>query len=115
MREIKFRVFNTITKKMWEWNEMKNGCFSIHYRSPRDIWMQFTGLLDKNGKEIFEGDILKGRKTGCDVRLFTVSWGRDIAGFIPFASYDTDCDQYFEIETCEVIGNIYENPELLNK
>lgn len=70
--------------------------------------MQFTGLLDRNGKEIYEGDILEGGSPiDGDPRRWTVKWystnlnaGWDF-GYMPAMNY------------CEVIGNIHENPELL--
>jgi len=74
------------------------------------VVMQFTGLLDKNGKEIYEGDIVRefwnGNPDPCCVQV--VEWddnessGPRVVGF-----YLQDGDEY------EVIGNIYENPELL--
>lgn len=78
------------------------------------VLMQSTGLVDKNGKEIFEGDILdyKGRKA-------LVRWHGSYASFIyrfvdELQKRNTEWKPlYLAYMKCEIIGNIYENPELL--
>ena len=75
--------------------------------------MQSTGLKDKNGKEIFEGDIVdyKGRKA-------LVSWHGSYASFIyrfvdELQKRNAEWNPlYLAYMRCEIIGNIYENPEL---
>lgn len=70
--------------------------------------MQFTSLLDKNGKEIYEGDII--RTTGSGINK-TVTWNERMACFgFGDGSYFNELHRATSIE---VIGNIYENPELI--
>lgn len=77
--------------------------------------MQYTGLHDKNGKEIWEGDILQ-----IDVDKAWVMWNDKYGYFqlVPIGDYYFDSDvigQALEYTKPEVIGNIYENKELLNE
>lgn len=72
------------------------------------VIMQFTGLLDKNEKEIYEGDILKTRGGV----ILKVEWDIMSAGFCIHNGYKFYKD-YMEQDT-EIIGNIYKNPKLLN-
>jgi len=86
--------------------------------------MQFTGLHDKNGKEIFEGDLLLNPKaTGKDVIPRKVVWA-DMAmanGWsAPFirshwAWNYSNVSLGTVADNCEIIGNIYENPELIKE
>lgn len=90
--------------------------------------MQFTGLHDKNGKEIYEGDIF-GAEDECLVILWSDGWAKFQVHIYGFDTYhnegggeevntkrtvlSTDDIEPFELEQYEIIGNIYENPELL--
>jgi hypothetical protein len=140
MREIKFRVWHkgSVVEVVkdgkptqfflpphmeYYFNPVMHGEFNIFDFSFLELWekggyvpMQFSGLHDKNGKEIYEGDIVE------------MDWGLSIerreivfqpgAGFgfkhCPDACdiFITDLDQY---RSAFIIGNIYENPELLEK
>ena len=85
----------------------------ILFDQERIKWVEFTGLLDKNGKEIYEGDIVKFISRGMDF-LGAVIWPRDIE---PIGEFSKKYEHmiYFPTyqENCEVIGNIYENANLI--
>lgn len=86
------------------------GTDDINWDSPDLIWQQYTGLKDKQGKEIYEGDVLGweyySEQTLCK-RSSIVRWNDNISGF--------DLGLFDKPSFCEekVIGNIYENPELV--
>lgn len=96
-----------------DWREFENG---ETYNGA--VLMQSTGLKDKNGSEIFEGDIVK-YKAGCNTFTEEVAYDKNFAGFgvrdananiiFTFGELAEDID----LHSLEVIGNIYENPELL--
>lgn len=82
---------------------------------------QFTGLLDKNGKEIYEGDIIRGNCGHGEVRHL-ISFYDMTASFVAEILPDNDINDYCTASQIwilkyskEVIGNIHDNPELLNK
>lgn len=109
-REHKYRVWNT------RWNKMEdapitnhsmdtlNNVFEVYKTDKEHILMQYTGLKDKNGKEIYEGDIMISEFSSEKV---IVEW-KDLgdAG----ATYGVGFNAY---EGDEVIGDIYSNPELI--
>lgn len=69
--------------------------------------MQSTGLKDKNGKEIFEGDVVKCNGLLGTIESFKAMW---ICSFVKYNNYQK---VGFFAQEIEVVGNIYENPELL--
>lgn len=80
---------------------------------------QFTGLLDKNGKEIYEGDIIRGNCGNGEVRHL-ISFYDMIASFVAEMLPDNDISDYCSLSQIwilkynkEVIGNIHDNPNLL--
>lgn len=75
--------------------------------------MQSTGLLDKNGKEVFVGDIVKCTR-GCHHEVYLEKeYGGTFFGGMPAIYLKGIKEGYAWMEAEEIIGNIYENPELL--
>lgn len=96
MRNYEFRTWNTETKEM----EYGTG----HY-SDSGIVMQYTGLKDKNGVKIFEGDLFRGKK---DSPFHEV----DELGFVNFHEWYGYSWGYWNLRSIEVLGNVHENPEI---
>lgn len=112
MREIKFRAWHTSSKEMIYEDEDAPGevFYWKHEGQPIEI-MQFTGLKDKNCVEIYEGDIV--RWPHLSISGGEVYFNTDEACFaVRHRQHD---DESWLDKGCEVIGNIYENLELLRE
>lgn len=127
MREIKFRAWHKLNKKfisfyqsgiyMWENGQIYADGMNV---TDRIVLLQYTGLKDKNGKEIYDGSFFRNKwKVGhetlhqvyyCDEELAFMSLTKLDGEFIKesLAGYAIDHD-------IEVIGNIFDNPELLEE
>ena len=115
MREIKFRAWDKENKTMVNSGGSIKALANIEGYIEHDfVLTQYTGLKDKNGKEIYEGDVLqiplqwwhdKWHMNSKAKRRITV----EEFGIVPFHNGDWSVGH----EECEIIGNIYENPELV--
>lgn len=120
----KFRVYDKVKKHMSEVEAIvytENKVYPFYSKAVRryipfkeSVLMQSTGLFDEYGKEIFDGDILHTP----DNELAKVFWNDDLAGwFVDFLYEIAELSEVADIQSsrsiCKIIGNIYENPELL--
>ena len=134
MREIKFRqplFLNGKFHKFHYWGFLREDEFAgvvPPIDEAKKNSQEYTGLKDKDGKEIYEGDIIKEQVNQCvwfylittvgslGNNLFAVTKWRNftvVDGETIMGSYFEDGNWNYISSTCEVIGNIYENPELL--
>jgi len=121
MREIKFRAWDLAIKRLGlvdclVWGESGQITANIVYVDEQVTTtypelMQFTNLIDKNGKEIYEGDIIKRSLIDFNYsKSFVVAWDSRNACFRL-----ENGPALFHDDNDEIIGNIYENPELLKE
>ena len=132
MREIKFRAYDTHTKtmlpvvdiikftKIEDVNILRTGAYGVSVCvpfQPSIKLMQYTGLKDKNGKEIYEGDIVaeKGHYVKSDRLVYQkIQWKENYSCWLR-GEYQRLTPKNIKTYQIEVIGNIYDNPDLLKE
>jgi hypothetical protein len=114
-KEIKFRAWDIDEKRMYQ-----NSINYAFWRVVADwkhtpVVMQYTGLHDHNGVEIYEGDIARRTDLPLDRSVGKVVYVNDTGIYAASFVLELPDGSYVSLHTkhCEVIGNIYENPELL--
>lgn len=101
-----------VTQQVYFENGLPDDRFIYCYKTDEIELMQTTGLKDKNGKEIFEGDIVKMSKdVYSEPTYYEVV--RHYGGAYRLESKQHGCELWLRHTNCEVVGNIYENRELL--
>lgn len=111
MREIRFRAWDKENNTMLTWEQLKSEADFSWFADENLVFMQYTGVKDENGVQIFEGDIYRYEYytgSGVEYRNRVVEWETtEIAYEGVFHGYEIN---NYEIE---VIGNIYEHKHLL--
>ena len=121
MREIKFKLWHKGFKKFFTTNYsdqismMPDGNIFWMGECETDNFtlLQYTGLKDINGKDIYEGDLLQ-HPNGT---IAEIKYSDDLAAFVAVYTQNGNTEMDFLdkeiVNECEIVGNIYENPELL--
>ena len=128
MREIKFRAKEISSKGKWRVGDLHITATKPHIHGLSNKYLikiktigQFTGLRDKNGREIYEGDIIRSFGSKGEPIIHYLLYDNEEAGFVAilkgsakgdfgygrcYQQWITECEK-------EVIGNIHDDPELL--
>lgn len=119
MREIRFRAWHKASRRMFDVNaiskttveELRNGVSFRYYRDDV-VLMQYTGLKDKYGREIYEGDVVKYGDTIHEV-VFEQRNNTAYFGLVYSPEETRSFGHYQDLQQIEIIGNVHDNPELV--
>ena len=122
-RTIKFRVWDKINKQFRDPEFMGGHLNDIFLPDEMYVFQQFTGLFDKNGKEIYEGDVIKFKERNYEVSFYEAhpcfmflptDIGPNTMEFFCTTNFFDFIPQISQSEKYQIIGNIFENSDLLN-
>jgi len=116
MRELKFRVWDGDYKMFITKQHFIISIFDTHLLNDNERFtiQQFTGLTDKNGKEIYEGDIIQKIVNGEHIYTYIVGYDESKASFTIKDSLES-LISFVPVDTFQIIGNIFENSDLLKQ
>lgn len=112
-REIKFRAWDKKNLIIRAWNWLLDCFYTKQFYLFEDenfVFMQYTGLKDKNGKEVYEGDVTQWKTKTGELIQREIYWINAECRFAIGEFLLTEAGA----NNCEIIGNIYQSPELLN-
>ena len=122
MKEIKFRAYDEESQKIYQITDINfsdysaNGvCCGEWKEFSTNNLLQYTGLKDRNGVEIYSGDILKFKYTSSDYKKAYIEWNEEKASY-DFVDNETKLNYSYnfrQINNIEVIGNVYEHKHLV--
>jgi uncharacterized phage protein (TIGR01671 family) len=116
MKELKFRAFRKHKNSAGDmdysknWVSMSEFFEHLERNYPEAIIMQYTGLNDKNGKEIYEGDIVHSFTPNRESTGAIIDYDDEVTVFYDIRNA---VDQYLFLIEPRIVGNIHKNPELL--
>lgn len=119
MREIKFRAWDKVYKHFHEQDLIRDYIIGEFIDNPEYEVNQYTGFKDKNNREIYEEDIVEAHTFDENInkkQIGRVTYHSERHGYIFVPKELEKKNLYyplFSIVACELIGNVYENPELL--
>lgn len=118
MRELKFKVWDKVKQNIYKLQAISfdtQGLTPFAISLPGRSWepvgkfelLQWTGLLDANGIEVYEGDFIK-----ITANLYQVTWNETTAGFVLLDLEDSSHQSISDVALGNVVGNIFQNPEI---
>lgn len=113
VREIKFRAWSVNEEMMWDWEWIQDVPQRAFWTASDLRIMQYTGFKDAGGDELYDGDIFED-----DAEWFRIGWDDDEGAWYALAingGVHMQLSEFAGSSTCWKQGNIYQNPELIER